>query len=86
MLKYNILTSHKQGNRIANRAQLSEHRSENMYQRRLKRVWKMVCFSPNWSRICIIGRHAPPKISRSTPRGGSLEQETLRVQRGLSMS
>ena len=49
MLKYNMLTSYKQGNRIANRAQLSELRSENMYQRRLKRVWKMVCFSPNWS-------------------------------------
>lgn len=49
MLKYNMLTSHEQGNRIANRAQLSELRSENMYQRFLKRVWKMVCFSPNWS-------------------------------------
>ena len=49
MLKYNMLTSHRQGNEIANRAHFSELRSENMYQRRLKRVWKMVCFSPNWS-------------------------------------
>ena len=49
MLKYNMLTSHKQGKGITNRAQLSELRSEKMYQRRLKRVWKMVCFSPNWN-------------------------------------
>jgi len=49
MLKYNMLTSHKQGNRIANKAQLSELRSENMYQEGLKRVWKMVCFIPNWN-------------------------------------
>lgn len=49
MHKYNMLTSHKQGKGITNRAQLSELRSENMYQRRLKRVWKMVCFSPNWN-------------------------------------
>ena len=49
MHEYNMLTSHKQGKGITNRAQLSELRSENMYQRRLKRVWKIVCFSPNWN-------------------------------------
>ena len=49
MHEYNMLTSHKQGKGITNRAQLSELSSENMYQRRLKRVWKMVCFSPNWN-------------------------------------
>lgn len=86
MLKYNMLTSHKQGNRIANRAQLSELRTENMYQRRLKRVWKMVCFSPNWSqdlhnRAACTTKNFKEHPSRRLPRA-----RNVAVQRGLSMS
>lgn len=67
MLKYNMLTSHKQGKGITNRAQLSELRSENMYQRRLKRVWKMACFSPNWNQDLYNRAARPHQIFQGAP-------------------
>ena len=67
MLKYNMLTSHRQRNGIANRAQLSELRSENMYQRRLKRFGKWCVSVRIGIRICIIGRHAPTENFKEHP-------------------
>lgn len=66
MLKYNMLTSHKQGKGITNRAQLSELRSEKM-QRRLKRVWKMACFSPNWNQDLYNRAARPHQIFQGAP-------------------